>query len=361
MSTASVRGRITRVPLGFQVSRERSDDRTVRQAATQIRMLAILERVHEAGHAAPSPLQARSRRRVEHVLDTAAHLVDELGPEAITTAIDRERRRRLDRLAVRLLPESRVDVRRGCRQRSLEKVTPIAEAVHKARCPTPTGAKRSALWSTPCSTSTEAEPGFRVLWFSRFQSAAMVEATASSTWPASVGAYERMQPARSRACGSRSPSDAMHLVIGIIDKGLDLAFLIDPDGDHQVVDQTVTAVVAYLERYAVTVERRAGHRSRQHSLQGVGDRDRRRRARLGADTSTADLRRRRACRTGRRGGVELHAVSVPSGARRCRPSVKRRSSFDLRHQPVVVDRPRRRRWLSRLLRSTCGSTGAANR
>ena len=41
-------------------------------------------------------------------------------------------------------------------------------------------------------------------------------------------------------------------MIGIIDKGLDLAFRIDPDGDREIVDETVSAVVSYLERYAVT-------------------------------------------------------------------------------------------------------------
>jgi hypothetical protein len=41
------------------------------------------------------------------------------------------------------------------------------------------------------------------------------------------------------------------MVIGIIDKGLDLAFRIDPAGDRNIVSETVSAVVAYLERYAV--------------------------------------------------------------------------------------------------------------
>ena len=42
----------------------------------------------------------------------------------------------------------------------------------------------------------------------------------------------------------------MHLVIGIIDKGLDLAFLLDPDGDRDLIAQTIVAAIAYLERYA---------------------------------------------------------------------------------------------------------------
>ena len=30
----------------------------------------------------------------------------------------------------------------------------------------------------------------------------------------------------------------------------DLAFLIDPDGDRDIIEQTIVAAVAYLERYA---------------------------------------------------------------------------------------------------------------
>ena len=48
-----------------------------------------------------------------------------------------------------------------------------------------------------------------------------------------------------------NPELALHMVIGIIDKGLDLAFRIDPGGDRDIVRETVSAVIAYLERYAV--------------------------------------------------------------------------------------------------------------
>ena len=67
---------------------------------------------------------------------------------------------------------------------------------------------------------------------------------------AGVGrAYERMHSKGLELVGV-DPEHAVHLVIGIIDKGLDLAFLVDPDGDHDIITQTIVAAIAYLERYA---------------------------------------------------------------------------------------------------------------
>ena len=49
---------------------------------------------------------------------------------------------------------------------------------------------------------------------------------------------------------------AVHLVIGIIDKGLDLAFLIDPEGDRDIIGETIVAAVTYHERYSADRDRR---------------------------------------------------------------------------------------------------------
>ncbi len=61
--------------------------------------------------------------------------------------------------------------------------------------------------------------------------------------------YERMHRRGLDLVGV-DPEHAVHLVIGIIDKGLDLAFLLDPEGDRDLIDQTIVAAIAYLERYA---------------------------------------------------------------------------------------------------------------
>ena len=92
------------------------------------------------------------------------------------------------------------------------------------------------------------EPGFRVLWFSRFQSAAMVARNRQLDLAGVGRAYERMH-AKGLELAGVDPEHAVHLVIGIIDKGLDLAFLIDADGDRDIITQTIVAATAYLERY----------------------------------------------------------------------------------------------------------------
>ena len=99
------------------------------------------------------------------------------------------------------------------------------------------------------------EPGFRVLWFSRFQSGAMMARNRQLDLAGVGRAYERMHNRGLELVGV-DPEHALHLVIGIIDKGLDLSFLIDPDGDRDIIEQTIVAAIAYLERYAADMSRR---------------------------------------------------------------------------------------------------------
>jgi hypothetical protein len=77
----------------------------------------------------------------------------------------------------------------------------------------------------------------------------MIEVNREHDLAGAIGAYERLNRNGLDLVGI-SPERALHLVIGIIDKGLDLACRIDPDGDAEIVAETITAAVAYLERYA---------------------------------------------------------------------------------------------------------------
>jgi AcrR family transcriptional regulator len=194
------------------------------------------------------PLQARSQRRVAHVLDTAAQLIDEVGPDAVTTGMIAKAAGVSIGWLYDFFP-NRESIFDAIVARSLDKVTPIAEAVHDAR---PTDGWRESLAAVVEALFVfyQVEPGFRVLWFSRFQSAAMIEANREHDLADVTGAYERLRRQGLELVGI-SPDRALHLVIGIIDKGLDLAFRIDPAGEPEIVAETVTAVVAYLERYAV--------------------------------------------------------------------------------------------------------------
>jgi len=193
------------------------------------------------------PVQARSRERVERVLDTAARLVDELGPEAVTTASIAAAANVSIGWLYDFFP-NRESVFDAVVERSFEKVTPLAEGVHASM---PNADWRETLDAVVWTLFDfyRAEPAFRVLWFSRFQSGAMVARNRQLDLAGVGRAYERMHNRGLDLVGV-DPEHALHLVIGIIDKGLDLAFLIDPDGDRDIIEQTIVAAVAYLERYA---------------------------------------------------------------------------------------------------------------
>lgn len=198
------------------------------------------------------PVQARSRQRVERVLDTAAQLVDALGPEGVSTASIAAAAGVSIGWLYDFFP-NRESVFDAVVERSFEKVTPIAEAVHASM---PNADWRETLEAVVWALFDfyRDEPGFRVLWFSRFQSAAMVARNRQLDLAGVGRTYERMHRRGLDLVGV-DPEHAVHLVIGIIDKGLDLAFLLDPEGDRDLIDQTIVAAVAYLERYAADESR----------------------------------------------------------------------------------------------------------
>jgi AcrR family transcriptional regulator len=193
------------------------------------------------------PVQARSRERVERVLDTAAQLVDEHGPEAVTTASIAAAAGVSIGWLYDFFP-NRQSVFDAVVERSFEKVTPIAEAVHASM---PTADWRETVEAVVWTLFDfyRDEPGFRVLWFSRFQSAAMVARNRQNDLAGVGRMYERLHRRGLDLVGV-DPEHAIHLLTGIIDKGLDLAFLLDPDGDRDLIDQAIVAAIAYLDRYA---------------------------------------------------------------------------------------------------------------
>jgi AcrR family transcriptional regulator len=199
------------------------------------------------------PVQARSRERVERVLDTAARLVDEVGPDAVTTASIAAAAGVSIGWLYDFFP-NRESVFDAVVERSFEKVTPLAESVHASM---PSADWRETLRAVTWTLFDfyRAEPGFRVLWFSRFQSGAMVARNRELDLADAARAWERMHKRGLELVGV-DPEHAAHLVIGIIDKGLDLAFLIDPEGDRDIIEQAIVAAIAYLERYAADKGRR---------------------------------------------------------------------------------------------------------
>jgi len=213
---------------------------------TERSILALLEPPRSTRRRLPT--QARSRRRVDTVLDTAAQLIDQIGPDATTTGMIAK----ASGVSVGWLYDffpNRESIFDEIVTRSLDKVTPIAEAIHDAR---PDDDWRGVLAAVVDALFVfyQVEPGFRVLWFSRFQSPAMIEVNCEHDLAGATAAYQRLSRHGLDLVGV-NPELALHMVIGIIDKGLDLAFRIDPGGNRDIVRETVSAVIAYLERYAV--------------------------------------------------------------------------------------------------------------
>jgi AcrR family transcriptional regulator len=133
--------------------------------------------------------------------------------------------------------------------RSIASVTPIVERVHAEHADEP--------WQNVLHAVIDAlfafyrtDPGFRVLWFSRFQSAQMIQANVSHDLADARLALGRLERAGLHL-NHPNPEAVMHLTIGIIDKGLDLAFRLHPLGDPAIVSETKAAVCAHLERYVV--------------------------------------------------------------------------------------------------------------
>jgi AcrR family transcriptional regulator len=185
---------------------------------------------------------------VAHVLHVAARLIDQVGPEAVTTGMIAKAAGVSIGWLYDFFP-NRESIFDAIVVTSLDKVTPLAERVHASR---PDDDWREVLGAVVDALFDfyQTEPGFRILWFSRFQSPAMIEVNRNHDLAGALGAYDRLQRHGLDLVGT-NPERALHLVIGIIDKGLDLAFRIDPTGDREIVEETVSAVVAYLDRYAV--------------------------------------------------------------------------------------------------------------
>jgi AcrR family transcriptional regulator len=206
------------------------------------------DRSREGPSARRVPSQDRSRARIVAVLDATAALIDEVGPDAITTGLIATRANVSVGWLYDFFP-NREAIFDAVMDRSIASVTPIVEQVHAAHADEPwqdvLGAVIDALF-----VFYRTDPGFRVLWFSRFQSAQMIQANVTHDLADARLALGRLERAGLHL-DHPNPEAAMHLTIGIIDKGLDLAFRLHPLGDPAILAETKVAVCAHLERYVI--------------------------------------------------------------------------------------------------------------
>lgn len=206
------------------------------------------------GRAAPAarrrePVQLRSRRRIETILDVTAALVDELGPGEVTTTVIAERAG-ISVGSIYAYFEDRSAIFNAIVERSILKHEPLVERIRRE--------SRSTDWFAIAGDVIDAivelyrrEPGFRALYFSSHLSAEMLATMRRSDELQAERLLARLADQQLEIT-CEDPHSVMRLYVGLIDKGMELAFSVHPDGDDRMIAETKRAVRNYLGPYLAT-------------------------------------------------------------------------------------------------------------
>lgn len=90
--------------------------------------------------------------------------------------------------------------------------------------------------------------GFRALWFSDVLTGAMVEANRRHDTSLALTLAGQLSSAQRRKM-TADPEAVMMMYLAIWDKGLDVAFRRDPEGDETLLEEAKKACLRYLEPY----------------------------------------------------------------------------------------------------------------
>lgn len=194
-----------------------------------------------------TPMQSRSRERISTILDVTAALVDELGPEQVTTTL--------------IAAHAGISV--GSVYSYFRDRAAIFDAIvhraitHQDEAIAATRDRFTGLTFIEASFEVidaiahvyRTEPGFRALWFSNLVSPEMLADMRRSDEDNARQVLARMQRNYGAYLDCADPIVAARLYVGLIDKGLGLAFRVDPEGDPQMIAETKQAVAAYLGSY----------------------------------------------------------------------------------------------------------------
>lgn len=214
-------------------------------------------------------MQARSRERYDRIVDVTARLVDEVGPDRVTTTLIAER----------------AGISVGSIYAYFKHVAAIFDAIVARSIATLETHLRGIRARTDGGDFIESSlevidgvvhvyrtaPGFRALWFSHHVSPEMLADMRRSD-EEQVRFNLNWLHASGRTLDFPDPLAALRMYVGLIDKGIDLAFRVDPEGDPLMVEETKRAVRHYLEPHIVPL----ATRTKKHP----GDK-----ARLGAETA----------------------------------------------------------------------------
>jgi AcrR family transcriptional regulator len=190
--------------------------------------------------------QSRSQEKMERVLRATAALLDEIGPEAVTTTSVAARAE----VSIGWLYNF-FDDREGL----LEEVMVTGLVDLDSRWDAVGFSLAGADWRARVAAGLEvvidffdASPGFRSLWFSADFSGRMLQA--NRLHDDALAAYLAASATTTRP---DAPDVPLHVVTqvfgGMIDKGLDLAYRNDPAGDKNMLAEMSRASIEYLGRF----------------------------------------------------------------------------------------------------------------
>lgn len=192
------------------------------------------------------PAQARSRARLFRVLEVTAELVEEVGPEHVTTAMMAQRAG----VSVSWLYDFFDDRQAVFDSLLFDGLRRIDQAIIEATAATlPLGWRKvvEAVVDTVVAHYRR-QPGYRALWFSPYASEDVLAASRAN----SEALADRLAKFLFEA-GLAPPDRHFNAVamigFAIVDSGLELAFRRNHRGDRRLIAETKVAAIAYLERY----------------------------------------------------------------------------------------------------------------
>lgn len=190
------------------------------------------------------PVQARSRERIDLIVDTAAALVDSCGAEAVTTTLIAEHAG-ISVGSIYSYFRDRSAIFDAIVRRSIARLDIVAFEARDRHIGSDFVTASCAVIDAIAELYRTA-PGFRSLYLSQFVSPEMLATMQESDEEHVRLLLERMRRDSGQYLDCDDPAMAMRLYVGLVDKGLDLAFRIDPQGDPQMIAETKEAVALYL-------------------------------------------------------------------------------------------------------------------
>jgi len=203
-----------------------------------------------------APVQTRSRQRLEDILEVTARLVDEIGPDNVTTTVIADQ---LDISVGSIYAyfRDRAAIFDEIVARAIAQHDRLIGAAHERMVDVPWLDASFVVIDTLVEIY-RTEPGFRSLWFSQHLSAGMLETMRRSDEKQAQVGLDRLA-ARGLRLNTANPMDTMRMYVGLIDKGLDLAFRLDPSGDESMIEETKQVVRHYIAPFIEPLPPLAAH------------------------------------------------------------------------------------------------------